>query len=50
MRNVQRGDPLQNSQNGRFFWLKALKKQEILVRFWPKMDADSNDTKSAKKK
>ena len=34
---MQRGDPLQNSQNGRFFWLNfgSFKKQEILVRFWP---------------
>ena len=36
---VQRGDPLQNSQNGRFFWLNvgSFKKQEILVRFWPNL-------------
>ena len=34
---MQRGDPLQNSQNRPFFWLNfgSFKKQEILVRFQP---------------
>ena len=50
------GDPLQNSQNGRFFRLNfgSFKKWEILVLFWPNCMAEfilvSNDTKRTLRK